>query len=116
MNPAEILAEKLGWKVSIRPNIIYPQNICSADYDIDGELYDLKTPLSNNIHAIYNCIHKKKKQANNFIIEISKSGLTWEEAIEQIENEIYKSKHTNFVNRIVLIEKNSKKIKVYQRK
>ena len=113
---AEILAEKLGWKVSIRPNIIYPQNICSADYDIDGELYDLKTPLSNNIHAIYNCIHKKKKQANNFIIEISKSGLTWEEAIEQIENEIYKSKHTNFVNRIVLIEKNSKKIKVYQRK
>ena len=46
---------------------------------------------------------KKKKQASNFILDISKSPLDEREIVRQIED-IYWSRHTMFVQKIIVIK------------
>ena len=56
---------------------------------------------------------KKKKQASNFILDISKSPLDEREIVRQIED-IYWSRHTMFVQKIIVI-KDEKIRKIYKR-
>ena len=112
---AEILKNTFGGRIAMRPRVNYPQNIPSGDYEIRGEIFDLKTPETNNKHKLYNMTNSKKKQSNNFIYDISICGMSVDEAIYQIENDVYASDHTRFVKKIILI-KDSKIIKVYSRK
>ena len=51
-------------------------------------------------------LSKNKKQANNFIIDISNCSLDIEEIKKQIEY-VYWSKHTQFVNKIIVVKENS---------
>lgn len=44
----------------------------TPDYIYKGDRFDLKELNGASDKAIYNAIHKKKEQANNFIIDISK--------------------------------------------
>ena len=67
--------------------------------------------MSKNL--VYNAIAKKKRQAPNFILDISKSPLDENEIARQIE-EIYWSRHTMFVQKIIVI-KDEKIRKIYKR-
>lgn len=111
---AKILGKIYGGQINIIPRINYPKKIKTPDYIINKEKYDLKTLTENNKNTIYNSIHKQKMQANNFIIDISKNGMSQSDAEKQIDY-IYNSRHTEWVKRIILI-KNDKLLKVYQRK
>lgn len=114
VNIAKLIKETLGGTIAIRPRVLYPQNICSADFDIREEMFDLKTPTKSGKHTLYNMIHKKKMQANNFIFDISQSGLSIEQAVKQIEHDIYNSEHTSFVDKVILIKDYEIK-KIYER-
>lgn len=111
---ANLMGQIFGGKVNIIPRINFPKNIKTPDYIINKEKYDLKTLTENNKNTIYNAIHKQKKQANNFIIDITINKMSQTDAEKQIES-IYNSRHTEWVKKIMLI-KEDKLLKVYKRK
>ena len=81
---------------------------------IENRKYDLKEIYGNSKNTLYNAIAKKKEQSDNFIFDISNTKMNIIEAINQIQG-IYKSKHKDWVNEIILI-KNNKILKMYKRK
>lgn len=101
---ANMIAKKSGKTVSLLPRVINPANVQSADYLIDGAKWDLKTVKGNSKNVIYNNIHKKKKQAENFIVNIEKNGMVLDEATSQVLNGVFASKHTSFVKRIMIVD------------
>lgn len=111
---AELLWEMFGGDILLLPEIKYPQNIKMADYLWNGEKFDLKTPEKRNKDTIYNAIHKKKKQAHNFIIDISECGISEEEAISQMKRLYSRMGTKNFVETLILI-KDDKIIKILEK-
>ena len=112
---AELLAKKFGKEVLFVPRVNFPQGIKTPDLQIDGEYYDLKTLQANaSDTTIYQRVKKGKGQANNFLIDISKSGLSDETVDNQIKA-VYTSKHTSFVDKLLII-KDSKIIRAVRKK
>lgn len=112
---AELLAEKFGKEVLFVPRVNFPQGIKTPDFQIDGEYYDLKTLQANaSDTTIYQRVKKGKGQSNNFLIDISKSRLSDETVDNQIKA-VYTSKHTSFVNKLLII-KDSKIIRAVRKK
>lgn len=110
---AELLKEELGGKISMVPRVLNPQGISTPDYIFRNEAFDLKELSGKSKNLVYNAIAKKKRQASNFILDISKSPLDENEIIRQIE-EVYWSRHTMFVQKIIVI-KDGKIRKIYKR-
>lgn len=113
-NIAMLLLEQFGGKIEMVPRIVYPPKKSTPDYLYNGEKYDLKEPIGESKNVLYNMVSKKKTQANNFIFDISNCPLEEYEIIEQI-NGLYKSRHTKFIDKIILINE-EKLIGVYKRK
>ena len=111
---ANLLSESLGQSVSIVPRVVYPQGVATPDYIIDGEKYDLKEPTGTGKHVLYNMVHKKKSQANNFVFDITNCPLNYDAIKEQIED-VYSSSHTAFVDSIIVV-KNGKVLEVFKKK
>lgn len=111
---ANLLGEIYGGKVKIIPRINEPAGIKTPDYMIENRKYDLKEIYGNSKNTLYNAIAKKKEQSDNFIFDISNTKMNIIEAINQIQG-IYKSKHKDWVNEIILI-KNNQILKMYKRK
>ena len=110
---ANLMAEKLNKDVQLVPKIVYPQGISTPDYIIGGQKYDLKEPEGSGKNVLYNMINKKKRQAHNFIYDISKCPLDIDEINRQIEG-IYSSTHTAFVEEIIVV-KDGEIIKIHRR-
>lgn len=110
---ANILGKMYGGKISIIPRVNEPPNIKTPDYMINSEKFDLKEITGTGKNTLDNAIRKQEKQASNFIFDVSKTTMNNKEIIRQIEN-IYKSKHREWVNKIIIV-KNNELIKVYNR-
>jgi uncharacterized protein with gpF-like domain len=110
---AQLLAKELGAEVQMVPRVVYPQGISTPDYIIDGRKYDLKEPTGSGKNVLYNMINKKKKQADNFVFDVSKCPLEFDQIEEQIKG-IYSSSHTTFVNDIIVVKDEAVK-KKYKR-
>ncbi len=120
LEPSEIertiavsLSEKYGKDVEIVPKVNYPMGIQTPDYLIDGERFDLKSPTGQGKELFYNMVSKKRKQALSFIFDITDCPLSDDEITRQIKG-IYFSRHTRFIDKIVLM-KNGEILKVYER-
>lgn len=111
---AEMLANKYGKKVELVPQIMFHPSIQTPDYLIDGERFDLKSPTGSGKYLIKGLIAKKRKQADNFIIDVSDCPLDLEEINRQIMG-LYTSPQVGFVRKIVLV-RNGEIVKVYDRK
>ena len=107
---ARWLSQKLGTEVKLIPKVDYPHGIKTPDYIIKNEKWDLKRLTSNKNNAIYTAIRDRQKQANNFVIDISKSKLTMKQAELQTK-ELYKIKTVNWLNKVI-IKKNNEFIKI----
>ena len=59
---ADMIAKRTGKNVHLLPRIIEPKNVKCADYLIEGEKWDLKTPESKSKNIIYNSVHKKRNK------------------------------------------------------
>ena len=103
-----------GGNVQLVPVVLNPQGIKTPDYIIKGEKFDLKEPTGNSQTTIYDLFKHKSKQADNFIVDIHKSGLNKSESIKQSEK-IFYSKHRMWIKTIILMD-NNKVFKVLKRK
>lgn len=110
---AKLLWEEFGGDIKLLPEVKEPKYIQMADYLWNGVRYDLKTPEKRNKDTVYNAIHKKKDQAKNFIVDISKNGMPEDEAIDQVKR-LFKRKGTKFVKRVILV-KDEKILKVIEK-
>lgn len=110
---AELLGQAIGGKINIIPRINKPCGIKTPDYIINNERFDLKEITGSGKYAIQGNLKGKEKQSDNFVIDISNAKFDIKEAERQIEN-IYNSKHYLWLNKIILINRNSI-IKAYKR-
>lgn len=110
---AAILSGKYGKNVEFVPQVMHPQGIQTPDYMIDGDRFDLKSPTGSGKNLLYGMLAKKKRQSPNFIFDITVCSLSEEDIIRQIE-EIYVSRHTSFVEKIIVF-KNGEILKVFDR-
>lgn len=111
---AQMLADTYGGTVYLLPRVNYPPNTKKADYLYDGIAFDLKTLTRNGKNTIYGAIHDKEKQAHSFIVDISKCGMSEDEAVRQITEVVFRSKHTRFVETVILV-KDFKILQIYER-
>lgn len=111
---AAILSEKYGKHIEFVPQIMVPQGVQTPDYLIDGERFDLKSPTGRSKDLFYNVVSKKRKQASNFIFDVTDCPLSEDEIRRQVET-LYFSRHTRFIDTIVIM-KNGEILKVYGRK
>ena len=113
MEIAQLMLKEMKQSVELVPKILYPQGISTPDYIIGGKKYDLKEPEGSGKNVLYNMINKKKKQASNFIYDISKCPLDIDEIYKQV-NDIFSSTHTAFVEEVIIV-KDGKIIKIQKR-
>ncbi len=111
---AKLLAESLNKQIQIVPRVVYPQGVSTPDYIIENKKFDLKEPTGSGKNLLYNMVHKKKNQANNFIFDVSNCPLDDDTIYNQVK-ELYASSHTAFIDEIIII-KGGKVIKKYKRK
>lgn len=111
---AELLLKEFGGEISMVPRVLNPQGVSTPDYIFKNEGFDLKELIGKSKNVVYNAISKKKKQASNFVLDITNSPLDDNEILRQIEK-VYWSDHTEFVDKIVVV-KGDTAMKVYERK
>lgn len=111
---ANMLGELYGGNIKIIPRINEPKGIKTPDYIVKNKRYDLKQISGSGKYVIQGNLKGKQKQADNFVIDITKSKMSTDEAIRQVEN-IYNSKHFLWLDRIILL-KDKEFLKIFKRK
>lgn len=111
---AKLIKAKLGGEISIVPKVVSPSGVRTPDYIFRGENLDLKEIHSSKQDALYNAVHRKSRQASNFVFDITKSELPTEDFIKQMES-LYSRTHTRFVDKTILIRDNEI-IKILQKR
>ena len=96
------------------PKVVSPSGVRTPDYIFRGENLDLKEIHSSKQDALYNAVHRKSRQASNFVFDITKSELPTEDFIKQMES-LYSRTHTRFVDKTILIRDNEI-IKILQKR
>lgn len=110
---AEVLARHLKAEVHLIPRVSHPPNVRTPDYLINGDGYDLKTPLGSGKNTVFDIIKHGKGQANNFIVNIDKTPLSRKDVLKQIDR-VFTNTRTDFVHKVVVIE-NGKVITIKRR-
>ena len=100
---AQLISKELGKQVYMVPRVVFPQKVSTPDYIIGDKRFDLKEPTGSGKNVLYNMVHKKKSQANNFVFDISNCPLDDAAINKQIE-ELYTSSHTAFIDEIIIIK------------
>lgn len=111
---AKLLGKTYGGQVNLVPVVLNPKGVKTPDYILNGNKFDLKEIFGNGKNTLDTAISKKKKQATNFIFDISKTEMNTNQAIIQIEK-IYAARNRTWVDSIILIEDN-KVLKIFKRK
>ncbi|WP_308526157.1 minor capsid protein [uncultured Streptococcus sp.] len=86
---ASWLSSKTGLKVDILPRVNFPKKVHTPDYLVDGVPFDLKEITGSGKSVIDGNSKKAKKQAPNLIFDITKTPLSREEIMGQI-NSVYR--------------------------
>ena len=80
----------------------------SADFEIAGISYELKTPITSSVRSIKNLIQDATKQSKNVVIDIRKSRITEQKMIpictERLENLKKLKKIVLIVNKKIVLE------------
>ena len=110
---AEILSNHLKKEIRLVPRVLYPQNISTPDYLIEGERWDLKDIYGSGKRTLYNALKDTRNQAENFIFDLSNTKLTKENIEKQIDY-IFASRHKDYVNTIITVQ-NNEVLKIYKK-
>lgn len=87
---ASWLSTKTGLKVDILPRVNFPKNVSTPDYLVDETPFDLKEISGSGKNVIDSSSRKAKKQSPNIIFDITKTPLSTEDILGQI-NGVYRS-------------------------
>ena len=101
-----------GGTIYMVPRVNKPKKVQTPDYLFKGEHWDLKEIFGDSKQVIYHAIYAKKGQSSNFIIDITKSKLSFDMAKIQVSN-LYKRTDLPFIKKIIL--KDNSKFIVYKR-
>lgn len=107
------LVTTFGGTIYMVPRVNKPKKVQTPDYLFKGEHWDLKEIFGDSKQVIYHAIYAKKGQSSNFIIDITKSKLSFDMAKIQVSN-LYKRTDLPFIKKIIL--KDNSKFIVYKRK
>lgn len=110
---AELLQREFGGEIKMIPRVLNPQGISTPDYIFRGEAFDLKELSGTSKNLVYNAVSKKARQASNFILDISNCPLDTDEIARQVDY-VYWSKHTRFVDKVIVVQ-SSQVLNVYER-
>ncbi len=99
---AELLEQEFGGEFFMVPRINSPSGIRTPDYFFRARSFDLASPEGKGKNTIFDAAAKKKGQAENLIIDLSKCPLPDSEVMRQVSL-VYRSNHTRFVNEILLL-------------
>ena len=111
---AELLEREVGGELYMVPRVNNPQGVSTPDYLFHGKGYDLKTiGKTTGKNPIYNRIKNAKKQATNFVLDLTNSTLSEDAIADQIQK-VYQDRQTQSVDEIVIL-RNGKIQKVYKR-
>lgn len=100
---AELIEREVGGELYMVPRVNNPQGVSTPDYLFHGKGYDLKTiGKTTGKNPIVNRVKNAKKQASNFIFDITNSTLSDQALAEQIEK-IFHDRETQFVDEIVIL-------------
>lgn len=83
---ANWLSKKTGLRVDIVPRVNFPEKISTPDYLVNGVPFDLKEITGSGKNVIDGNLRKTKKQAPNIIFDITKTPLSSEEIMGQLEH------------------------------
>lgn len=111
---AEELSKALGREVRMMPKVLFPQNVKTPDYVIDGMRFDLKSPIGQGKEVLLNMVKGKAKQADNFVFDITNCPLS-ESNLQEQAKKLFTSKYTQFIDTVILM-KNDKVLLVLKRK
>ena len=101
---AELLERTLGGEIFMVPRVNAPQGVSTPDYLIRGKGYDLKTiGRDAGPKTIWNRVKKAKRQAHNFIIDVTEAKHLTDETISKQLEKIFQDDETLFVDEIILI-------------
>ena len=98
---AEWLKKIFGGEVLYLPEIQEANGVKCSDYLWNGEFWDLKTLKGTSMHTLFHVVEEKEGQANNFIFDLTKTGLNDVEIMERLD-EIYRKPKTSYVNTIIV--------------
>lgn len=112
---AQLLENTFGGDIKMVPRVNNPLGVSTPDYLYDGKAYDLKCISGNSKNTLYNAVSKKKKQSPNFIFDITESRLTEAEILDQI-GRLYTSKHTTWIEEIIVVKKGKVKNVIVKKK
>lgn len=111
---AVTLSKCLGTEVIMVPRVVNPKWIKTPDFEIYDRAFDLKTIIGTSKNSVDNAIKGKKEQAKNFVINISNTTHSEDDIEKQIDS-IYKNKHRDWVDSIIVI-KNGNVVMIFKRK
>lgn len=111
---AELLEREIGGELFMVPRVNSPQGVSTPDYLFHGIAYDLKTIGSNaGPNTIFNRVKKAGRQAQNFIVDVTNSGLD-DEIIEKQIEKLFTRSDTEWVDELVIV-RNGKIVRVVKR-
>lgn len=100
---AELLEREVGGEMYMVPRVNNPQGVSTPDYLFHGRWYDLKTiGATTGKNPLVNRVKNAKRQARNFIFDMTNSTLSNQALSEQIEK-IFHDRETQFVDEIVIL-------------
>ena len=100
------LENTFGGEIYMLPRINIPNGIITADYLFRREYWDLKTINGSGKRVIEDSIKKKKRQAENFIFDITNSEIEKDNLFNQLKK-IYSSESTKWVSKVIVKKKNT---------
>ena len=95
------LSEFLGEKVILIPRVNNPSGIQTPDYLVKNERWDNKKVNGASSSAFYTRARTKRKQADNFIFDITESKIKMKGAQQQVAN---LRRQLKWVKRIIVIK------------
>jgi len=101
---AEFLMNEFKEDVRLVPRVLDPPRISCPDYIFKKERWDLKSPKNFGDQTFYRQIERKDGQARNFIIDIVKHDVCYQEMMRQV-NYIYNRKDLSFLDEVMIVTK-----------
>ncbi len=87
------------------------QNSKTADFQINGKIWELKSPIGNGKRTIQNNLRKADRQSPNIILDLRRCKMHSSQAMSKINFELSKAHN---ISNLIVIQKNQKVIALKQ--
>jgi len=91
LETAERLAA-LGFLIEFMPPSSKP-GVKSADVRLDGELWELKSPIGSGERTIDNQLHRAEKQSARLVIDLARTNIIDDKAVREVQRRMKSRVH-----------------------